>query len=117
MSTQARPAGIRASHVSRQLADACHERAKWADNDHSEWSPGYRVEQCGEDVIVSCEGPRGRVDVAAEERQLADYALALTNLGYSVETVPREEMDGDGGRSKLVVSRYGSTKIEQGDVR
>lgn len=103
MDTSTRPTRLRAADVSRQLADAGHQRATWSDKDHTDWSPGYRVTQHGDEVVV--EGPRGRDDADTAARQLAAYALTLANLGYAVETVPREQVDGAGGRSKLVVGR------------
>lgn len=113
MSTQTRPAGLRAADVSRQLADAGHQRATWTDKDYADWSPGYRATQCGAGVAV--EGPRGQFDADAYTRQLDAYALTLANLGYRVETAPRAGLHGDSGRTQLVVSRRTPTKIEESD--
>jgi hypothetical protein len=99
-----------ASFVSRQLRDAGHERA--AVDDDGAWTPGFRVEQLGDDVAVCWEGPIGRGNPAAEASRLAEYALALSNLGYAVETVPRPELGvSRPARSKLIVSRRTSRAV------
>jgi hypothetical protein len=97
-----------APQVSRQLADAGHQRAAWNHDNHDGWTVGYRAGQAGDDVVVSCEGLYSRAQLDAEARHLADYGRTLTNLGYHVETVVRETADGDPGRSKLIVTKAGA---------
>jgi hypothetical protein len=92
-----------ANRISRQLGDAGHQRSKW---DGAEWTPGYRVESSGDAVVVYCDGWLGPIEPEAQSGRLAEYALALGNLGYVVETVVRPELVDSGVvRHKLIVTR------------
>lgn len=92
-----------ASYISKQLSEAGHQRSTCSDD--GTWMPGFRAEQLGDQVVVFCEGPIGRGNMAAEASRLAEYALALSNLGHLVETVPRPEINQGPARRKLIVSR------------
>lgn len=110
----ARRRGASATWVSRHLAEAGHQRSLW---DGLEWTPGFRATQVGRDAVVYCEGPRGPVLPEAEAARLAEYALALRNLGYAVETVPREEIGRPRPvRNKLIVTRAPRPRPRPGAV-
>lgn len=72
---------IRASRVSRQLADAGHTRAGWHDDGMCPvYTPGFRVFQAGaQATVATCDGGIGL------------YAATLRDLGYSVVKLEHDE--------------------------
>lgn len=86
------PMHIRAADVSRQLADAGHTRAEW---DGDDWDPGYQCKEHGPRIVhVLHDGP-------GKQHHLDLYALALRNLGYTVQTGQQP----DNGPPHLTITR------------
>jgi hypothetical protein len=86
------PQRIRASDISRQLGDAGHQHSHWEDDD---WDPGQRTAQAGPRAVHVFHDGHG------EEHQLGLYALALTNLGYTVT----HDQQPNNGRRHLTITK------------